>query len=113
MHLPSVKQRTTVILFSVKVPVLSEQTTLTHPSVSTLGSRRTMAPALAMRDTLSASTMVTTAGSPSGTTATANDMAVRNISGRFRLWSTARRNNSAQSPRDARLRYVPSSASRF
>jgi len=61
----------TVISLRVSVPVLSEPTTVTHPSVSTLGSRRTSALRAAIRCTPSANTSVTTAGSPSGTAATA------------------------------------------
>jgi hypothetical protein len=64
--------RTAVISFLVSVPVLSEQITVTEPSVSTAGSRRTMAAFLrAMTRVPMASTMVTIAGSPSGMAATA------------------------------------------
>ena len=58
----------TVISFLVTVPVLSEQITVTEPSVSTAGSRRTMAcRCRAMRSTPIASVIVSTAGRPSGT----------------------------------------------
>jgi len=65
--------------FSVRVPVLSEQITVTEPSVSTAGSLRTRARRWAMRPAPSASAIVTTAGSPSGMAATARLTAVRNI----------------------------------
>ena len=61
----------TVIWLRVRVPVLSEATTVVLPSVSTAGSRRTMARRRAIRCTPMASAMVTTAGRPSGTAATA------------------------------------------
>ena len=66
--------------FSVRVPVLSEQMTVTEPSVSTAGSLRIRACRFSIRCAPSASAMVTTAGRPSGTTATAMLMAVMNIS---------------------------------
>ncbi len=62
----------TVISFFVSVPVLSEAMTLAEPSVSTAARRRTMAWRRAMRCTPIDSTAVTTAGSPSGTAATAS-----------------------------------------
>lgn len=86
----------TVISFFVKVPVLSEQITFTHPEkngkslkhikesymsqipsflfiprVSTVGSLFTMAFRLAIRITPNANVTVTTIGSPSGIAATA------------------------------------------
>ncbi len=66
--------------FSVSVPVLSEQITVTEPSVSTAGSLRISALRLSMRCAPSASAMVTTAGRPSGTAATAIAIAVSSIS---------------------------------
>ena len=70
----------TRIRFSVSVPVLSEQIQVTDPSVSTAGSRRTSALWWAMRRAPRARVTATTAGSASGTAATARLMAVRNIS---------------------------------
>ena len=70
----------TVISFLVSVPVLSEQITDVLPSVSTIGSRRTSACRLTMRRTPIASEIVTTAGSASGTTATASAMPNMNMS---------------------------------
>jgi hypothetical protein len=64
--------RRTVISSLVKVPVLSEQMTDTLPSASTAVSRRISAWRCTMRCTPMASEMVTTAGSASGTTATAS-----------------------------------------
>ena len=65
--------------FSVRVPVLSEQMTVTEPSVSTAGSLRMRAWRLSMRWAPRARAMVTTAGRPSGTAATAMLMAVSSI----------------------------------
>jgi len=66
-----VTSSTAVISFFVSVPVLSEHTVDTEPSVSTAGSLRTMAFLEAMLLTPSAMVMVTTAGRPSGMMATA------------------------------------------
>ncbi len=60
-----------VISFFVRVPVLSEQITLTQPSVSTVGSFLTIDFRLAILITPSANVTVTTMGSPSGIAATA------------------------------------------
>ena len=73
---PFVQTRTTVISPDVKVLVLSVQTTVVEPSVSTAGSRRTSACRLAMRRMPTASAIVATAGSASGTAATASAMPV-------------------------------------
>ena len=64
---------TTVILFWVRVPVLSEQIICVHPSVSTAVSLRMMALRFDMFVTPMESTMVTTAASPSGIAATARE----------------------------------------
>ncbi len=80
---PITSSTVTVIRFSVRVPVLSEQMTVTEPSVSTAGSLRMSASRLSMRCAPSARPMVTTAGSPSGTAATAILMAVSSISRQF------------------------------
>ena len=56
----------------VRVPVLSVQMIVVLPSVSTAGSRRTRALRFAMRWAPMAREIVTTAGSASGTTATAS-----------------------------------------
>ena len=74
------EKATTVILFWVRVPVLSEQITWVLPSVSTAGIWRTMAFFWAIRFTPMARTMVTTAVSPSGIAATPRLMAIINIS---------------------------------
>ena len=66
---------TTVILFWVRVPVLSEQITWVQPSVSTAVSRRITACRLLMLVTPMLSTTVTTVASPSGIAATASDTA--------------------------------------
>ena len=79
-------QRTTVILFCVSVPVLSEQMTSQLPSVSTAGKCRMIARFAAMRRTPSAKTIVTTAGRPSGIAATARLMEIMNISSGSAFW---------------------------
>ena len=62
------------------MPVLSEQMTVTAPSVSTAGRRRTIALRRAMRRTPIASATVMIAGSASGIAATAMPTAARNMS---------------------------------
>jgi hypothetical protein len=69
----------TAIRFAVSVPVLSVQMTVTEPSDSTAGNRGMSAWRFNIRWAPSASAMVTTAGKPSGTTATAMLTAVKNI----------------------------------
>ena len=64
----------------VSVPVLSVQITVALPSVSTAGSRRISTLRWDMRWTPMASAIVTIAGSPSGTAATASDTADMNTS---------------------------------
>ena len=108
-----VKQLSTVILFWVRVPVLSEQTTLTAPSVSTEGSFLTMVCTFTILVTLNARQIVTTAGSPSGTAATARDMAVISISIRFLFCTSAMTKRAAQRSRDRMLSSFPSSPSLF
>ena len=109
---PSVQQAVTVMRFWVRVPVLSEQTTLTQPRVSTLGRRFTMVLTRTMRETLKASTRVTTAGRPSGTAATAREMAVISISGISRRWRTAMAKSRAQRSTETMLKTRPRSARR-
>ena len=70
---------TTVILFWVRVPVLSEQITCVQPSVSTAVSRRITAPRLLMLVTPMDNTTVTTVASPSGIAATASDTATMKV----------------------------------
>ena len=77
---PTTLRMVTVIRFSVNVPVLSEQMVVTDPSVSTAGSFRIKALRRTMRWAPRAKLMVTTAGRPSGTAATARLTAIRNIS---------------------------------
>ena len=90
------EKATTVILFWVRVPVLSEQITPVLPRVSTAGMCRTMARFCAMRPTPMASTMVTTAVRPSGMAATPRLMAMRNISRGGVFWSSPRRKITPQ-----------------
>ena len=71
---------TTVILFWVSVPVLSEHITLLLPNVSTAGSFLIIAFFFAIFVTPIDNTIVTIAGSPSGIAATANPTDVINIS---------------------------------
>ena len=77
---PAVHTRTTVISPDVSVFVLSVQTTVVEPSVSTAGSRRTSACRLAIRRMPTASAIVATAGSASGTAATASAIPVSTTS---------------------------------
>ena len=86
---------------------------LTAPRVSTEGSFLTMVCTLTMRVTLSARQMVTTAGSPSGTAATARDMAVSSISKILRRCRMAMPNRAAQRSRDKMLSTFPKSPRRF
>ena len=67
---------TTVILFCVSVPVLSEQMICAQPSVSTAVRRRMIALRRDMFVTPMESTTVTTAARPSGMAATASETAI-------------------------------------
>ena len=75
---------TTVILFWVRVPVLSEQMTWVQPKVSTAVRRRITAPRLLMLVTPIDSTTVTTVARPSGMAATARETATIKV---FRMAS--------------------------
>ena len=75
----SEKCSTTVILFWVRVPVLSEQMICVQPSVSTAVSLRMIALRLDIFVTPIESTIVTTVASPSGIAATARDTAIINV----------------------------------
>ena len=72
----SAKQSTTVILFWVSVPVLSEQIICAHPSVSTAVSFLIIAFLLDILVTPIERTTVTTAARPSGIAATARETAI-------------------------------------
>ena len=85
---PGVTTRATLISLRVSVPVLSVQITVTDPSVSTLGRRRTIALCVAMRRTPMASAIVTIAGRPSGIAATASPTTARKVSAKSRPRST-------------------------
>ena len=74
----SVFSRTTVILFCVRVPVLSEHITCAQPRASTAVSLRMIAPRFDILVTPMESTTVTTAASPSGIAATARLTAIMN-----------------------------------
>jgi hypothetical protein len=69
---PGTTSSEAAIWFVVRVPVLSEQMTVVQPSVSTLGSRRTIALRFAILRVPSARQVVMTAGRPSGIAATAS-----------------------------------------
>ena len=73
------ERSTTVILFCVSVPVLSEQIICVQPSVSTAVSLRITALRFDILVTPIESTIVTTAASPSGTAATARLTATINV----------------------------------
>ena len=70
---------TTVILFWVRVPVLSEQMTWAQPSVSTAVSLRMTALRLDILVTPMESTTVTTVARPSGMAATARETATMKV----------------------------------
>ena len=71
---------TTVILFCVSVPVLSEQMIWVQPRVSTAVSFLMIACFCDIRVTPSERSTVTTAASPSGIAATASDIAIMKVS---------------------------------
>ena len=103
---PRLQTSTTVILFWVRVPVLSEQMTPAQPRVSTAGRRLTMALRRTIRCTPRARTMVTMAGSPSGMAATARETAVRNMSSRSFPWRSPTPNMTAQTHRHRKERLL-------
>ena len=76
----SVYLSTTVILFCVSVPVLSEHITCVHPKASTAVSFLIRALRFAIDVTPIDNIIVTTAGRPSGIAATANAIATKNVS---------------------------------
>ncbi|KAH3670579.1 hypothetical protein OGAPHI_001094 [Ogataea philodendri] len=80
VFMSTVQALLTVMWFWVSVPVLSEQITLTEPSVSTLGNFLTMARCLAILKTPSASVTATIIGNPSGIAATAKQTLIWNMS---------------------------------
>ena len=98
--------------FSVSVPVLSEQMTSTDPSVSTAGSLRTRALRFNIRCAPSARVNVTTAGSPSGITATATLMALRSMSETDSPPHMPMANTSAATITPARASFLPTASSR-
>ena len=75
---PGIAISRAVILFSVRVPVLSEQIADVEPSVSTAGSRFTIALRSAISRVPIDSSAVTTAGRPVGIAATASATPVMN-----------------------------------
>ena len=72
-----------------------------------------MVPTFTILDTLRASTMVTMAASPSGTAATAREIAVSSMSPTSRFCKTATRNKNTHTPTARILSSFPKSASRF
>ena len=79
VRVPSTYISSTVILFRVRVPVLSVQMYVTEPRVSTAGSFLIRAFCLTIFLAPRARDMVTTAGRASGMAATAREMAVSSI----------------------------------
>src|SRR5262249_1194356 len=77
---PPAYTETAVIRFRVSVPVLSRQIVCTAPSVSTAARRRMRTPCRRMLRMPRARTVVATVGNPSGTAATAREIAVLSIS---------------------------------
>ena len=102
----------TVISLRVNVPVLSEQITVTDPSVSTLGSLRTSAFRLTMRCRPNASVNVTTAGRPSGTAATARLTEINSISSNSPPRASCSKKMTTTMTRQTNTSTLPSSASR-
>jgi len=89
----------TVIWLTVSVPVLSEQTMVVLPSVSTAGSLRIIARRRAIRATPIDNVIVTAAGSPSGIAPTASATAAINIANADSPRSQPTRNVTAAKPR--------------
>ena len=110
---PATSRILTVIRFSVRVPVLSEQITVTDPRVSTAGSLRINALRRSIRCAPSARVMVTTAGNPSGTAATAIAIAVKNSSFRSSPRSNPRTKTTPTMATAATASPFPSCAIRF
>ena len=81
-HVPpvGVHAATTAVEPAVRVPVLSVASTVTEPRASTAGNERTIAPRRAIRRVPPARASATTAGSDSGTAATARLMPVTTVS---------------------------------
>ena len=108
---------TTVILFCVSVPVLSEQIICVQPSVSTAVSFLIMAWFFDILVTPMESRIVTTAASPSGIAATARDTATINVSSTsspftpapvIMLLAILTQNTSTQIPITIRVRILES-----
>lgn len=85
IEFPSTYTCVTVISFLVRVPVLSEQMTLTDHSVSTDGSFLMSASLRTMRLTQRLRAIVTTAGKPSGIAATASATDAKNADDKSKL----------------------------
>ena len=94
----------TVMRFIVSVPVLSVQITVVAPSVSTAERLRTSAFFAAMRLTPSASVIVATKGSPSGTAATASAIPVSIIDRMPRPCTIPTKITTAAMPKVMRIR---------
>ena len=109
---------TTVILFCVSVPVLSEHITCAQPSVSTAVRRRMTALRLDMLVTPMESTTVTTAASPSGMAATARLTATMKVDSTTSKWKSPARirlnaNTNTQMPSTSQVSTRLSCASFF
>ena len=100
-------------MFSVRVPVLSEQMTSVQPKVSTAWSRRIRERCFTIRPTANAKEMVTMAGSPSGTAATARLTPVSSISKRGSPRRIPAPATMAQIIRQPMAIYLPSWSSFF
>jgi hypothetical protein len=96
----------------VSVPVLSVQMTVAHPSVSTAGKRRISTRRAAIRCTPTASAIVTIAGRPSGTAATARATAESNTSSALRPCSSPAPATAATTATQAYSSVRPTSARR-
>ncbi len=109
--MPAAWIRTTAISPEVSVRVLSVQTIVVDPRDSTAGSRRTSAWRRAMRCMPTASAIVATAGSASGTAAMASAMAVSITSSIGRPCRTPRRPTPAAMAIVAHTSLRPSASS--
>ena len=109
---PAVHVRTTAMSPDVRVRVLSVQMTVVDPSDSTAGRRRTSAFRAAIRCRPTASAIVATAGSASGTAATASAIPVSITMSRGTRCRAARPATIAATPSASQTRTRPSASRR-
>ena len=93
--------------FTVRVPVLSKQTTRTEASVSTASSRRTSTSRRRIFSTPNAKVVVAMTGSPSGTAETASRMAERTIRSAAKPRRTPMPKTKPQTPSENQTSWRP------